>query len=216
MVSRASSTASSTASSRAEDRRSRYLETALRLFIEHGYNGVTMDTVVAAAGGSKATIYRYFESKKALFSAIVDELQTTLAAAPPPADVLDLPLAEGLEILGRATANAALSDRAVVLLRLAAGEHNRFPELARVLFELAPGRSYDRFTEYLGAKRARGEVEIDDLQIAAEQFLAGLVGHLQLKMLLGVGQPSPDDVDRRVEAAVRTFLRTYGVGAASS
>ncbi|MEQ9319043.1 MAG: TetR/AcrR family transcriptional regulator [Polyangiaceae bacterium] len=62
--------------SRASDRRSNYIETALELFIEHGYHGVTMDTVVAAAGGSKATIYRYFDSKEALFSAIVDELQT--------------------------------------------------------------------------------------------------------------------------------------------
>lgn len=193
----------------ATDRRSRYLETALELFIEHGYHGVTMDTVVAAAGGSKATIYRYFESKEALFSAIVDELQTTLSATPAPQDVVDLPLEDGLRILGRATANAALSARAIVLLRLAAGEHNRFPELARLLFELAPGRSYERFATFLDAKRDRGEVAVDDLQIASEQFLAGLVGHLQLRMLLGVDEPSPQDVDRRVEAAVRMFLRTY-------
>lgn len=197
----------------ATDRRSRYLETALELFIEHGYHGVTMDTVVAAAGGSKATIYRYFESKEALFSAIVDELQTTLSATPAPQDVVDLPLADGLRILGRATASAALSQRAIVLLRLAAGEHNRFPELARLLFELAPGRSYERFAAFLEAKRDRGEVTVDDVQIASEQFLAGLVGHLQLRMLLGVDEPSPHDVDDRVEAAVRMFLRTYATEA---
>ena len=192
------------------DRRSRYLETALALFIEHGYHGVTMDTVVAAAGGSKATIYRHFASKQALFSAIVDDLQATLAAAPPPQDVVDLPLADGLRILGRATATAALSERAIVLLRLAAGEHNRFPELSRLLFELAPGRSYERFHNYLEAKQARGEVTVPDVQIASEHFLAGLAGHLQLRMLLGVGAPTPEDIDRRVEAAVGLFLRGYG------
>ena len=192
------------------DRRARYLETALALFIEHGYNGVSVDAIVNATGGSKATLYRYFDSKEALFSAIVDDLQTTLAAVPAPAEVVDLPLAEGLRVLGRATATAALSERAIVLMRLAAGEFARFPQLAHLLFELAPGRSYERFRNYVAAKHERGEVTVDDPQIAAEQFLAGLVGHLQLRMLLGVGAPSDDDVDRRIDAAVRMFLCTYG------
>ena len=46
------------------DRRANYVEVALRLFAEHGYHGVTMDEVVAEAGGSKATLYRYFASKE--------------------------------------------------------------------------------------------------------------------------------------------------------
>ena len=196
----------------AEDRRSHYLETALELFIEHGYHGVTMDTVVAEAGGSKATIYRYFESKEALFSAIVDELQTTLGAAPPAEDVADLPLEEGLRTLGRATARGALSQRAIVLIRLAAGEYTRFPELAHLLFDLAPGRSYDRFARFLATKQRRGEVSVDDVQIASEQFLAGIVGHLQLRMLLGVDEPGADDIERRIDAAVNAFVCTYGTG----
>jgi AcrR family transcriptional regulator len=192
-----------------DERRSRYLEIALGLFVEHGYNGVTMDMVVSAAGGSKATLYRYFESKDALFSAIVADLQATLSAAPPAQDVADLPLADGLRILGRATASAALSERAIVLTRLAVGEHSRFPELGRILFELAPERSYVRFKEYLAAKAQLGEVEVPDPQIAAEQFLAGLVGHQQLRKLLGVDQPTPQEIEDRVDAAVRMFLRTY-------
>lgn len=204
---------SSSTSDPAAERRSRYVDTALRLFIEHGYHGVSMDTVVSEAGGSKATLYRYFESKEALFSAIVDDLQSTLSAAPPPQDVADLPLAEALRILGRATATAALSDRAIVLIRLAVGEHARFPQLARLLFELAPGRSYERFTAFLATKQARGEVAVDDFQIAAEQFLAGLVGHQQLRMILGVDEPTSNEVERRVESAVRMFVRTYATDA---
>ncbi len=192
------------------DRRSRYLDEALRLFIRHGYNGVSMDRVVEAAGGSKATLYRYFDSKEALFSAIVDDLQTTLAATAPPPDYVDLPLEDGLRLLARATADAALSERAVVLLRLASGEFARFPELARLLFEQAPAKSYARFAAFLVAKRERGEVRFEDPQVVAEQFLAGIVGHLQLRMLLGVGTPSEDDIQRRIDAAVAMFQRTYG------
>ena len=192
------------------DRRTRYLEAALGLFLEHGYNGVSMGRIVKETGGSKETIYRYFPSKDALFFAIVDDLQVKMAAAPPPQDIVDLPLEEGLRLLGRATARGALSERAILLLRLASGEFSRFPELARLLFDNAPARSYARLKDYLRAKQAAGEVDIPDLQIAAEHFLAGLVGHQQLAMLLGRDPPSRRAVERRVEAAVRMFVRAYG------
>ena len=66
------------------DRRARYLEAAWELFTEHGYNGVSMSRIVQATGGSKETLYRYFDSKEALFAALIDDLQTTLASAPSP------------------------------------------------------------------------------------------------------------------------------------
>lgn len=193
------------------DRRARYLEAAMELFIEHGYNGVSMSQIVRATGGSKETLYRYFDSKEALFAALIDGLQATMAVTPAPEEFVDLPLQDGLRMLGHATATAALSDRALALLRLAAGEHTRFPQLGKLLFNLAPARSYARLREYLRAKQERGEVEIAEFQIAAEQFLAGLVGHQQLRMLLGAGKPSRRDIDKRVEAAVAAFVRAYGV-----
>ena len=48
--------------------------------------------------------------------------------------------------------------------------------------------------------------------ITHPQFLAGLVGHLQLRKLLTDDDPSPADVDRRVDLAVEKFLRSYAAG----
>ncbi len=62
------------------DRRTHYLGCALELFSAHGYHGVSMDQLVAAAGGSKATLYRYFASKEELFAAIIDDLTTRTVA----------------------------------------------------------------------------------------------------------------------------------------
>lgn len=46
---------------------------ALALFVEHGYAATRLEDVAAAAGVSKGTLYLYFESKDALFKAVVRE-----------------------------------------------------------------------------------------------------------------------------------------------
>ena len=47
------------------------LETAVRLFSELGFEGVSMRTVAREAGVSKSNIYHHFESKEALYLAII-------------------------------------------------------------------------------------------------------------------------------------------------
>ena len=44
------------------------LDAAERLIVEHGYEGMTMDQVAAAAGIAKGTIYLYFPSKQSLLA----------------------------------------------------------------------------------------------------------------------------------------------------
>lgn len=44
----------------------RILDAASGLFAEHGVSGTSMDQVAAAAGCSRATLYRYFDSRAAL------------------------------------------------------------------------------------------------------------------------------------------------------
>jgi hypothetical protein len=41
-------------------------------FLERGYDAVSLDDIVHHAGGSKASIYKYFGSKEGLFKAICD------------------------------------------------------------------------------------------------------------------------------------------------
>jgi TetR/AcrR family transcriptional regulator len=47
------------------------LDTAVRLFSEHGFEGVSMRAVASEAGVSKSNIYHHFESKQALYLAIM-------------------------------------------------------------------------------------------------------------------------------------------------
>ncbi len=56
-----------------EDRatRDRILEEAARLFVLHGYHGLSMREIAEAVGVSKAGLYYYFADKEALFLAIL-------------------------------------------------------------------------------------------------------------------------------------------------
>ena len=48
------------------------LLSANELFLERGYDAVSLDDIVHHAGGSKASIYKFFGNKEGLFTAICD------------------------------------------------------------------------------------------------------------------------------------------------
>jgi AcrR family transcriptional regulator len=50
------------------------LETAARLFFEHGYRAIGVDTIAAESGAGKMTLYRHFPSKDDLIVAYLREM----------------------------------------------------------------------------------------------------------------------------------------------
>ncbi len=57
---------------RSEETRARILESAIKLFSNRGYNKASVDDICAEAGISKGAFYHHFESKQALFLALLD------------------------------------------------------------------------------------------------------------------------------------------------
>ena len=49
------------------------LEIARAAFLREGYAAASMSEIAAKVGGSKATLYSYFPSKKDLFAAVIEE-----------------------------------------------------------------------------------------------------------------------------------------------
>lgn len=67
------SVSSETRQRRKEARPAELLSAALDLFVERGYAATKLDDVAARAGVSKGTLYLYFESKEALFKAVIEQ-----------------------------------------------------------------------------------------------------------------------------------------------
>jgi AcrR family transcriptional regulator len=66
---------------RSEETRSRLLQAATQLFSQQGYDASSVADICAAAGVSKGAFYHHFESKQALFLALLDEWLARLDAA---------------------------------------------------------------------------------------------------------------------------------------
>lgn len=61
-----------------ERRRPLVLDAALRLFVDHGYRGTSMEGIADAAGVTKPVVYRCYPNKEKLFRALLDREEKRL------------------------------------------------------------------------------------------------------------------------------------------
>src|SRR5947209_20102644 len=78
---------------RKADRKRQLLDHAKQLFLTHGYQNTTTEKIAAAAGVTEPVLYRHFESKKALFLEVLQEVRAATLTrwnsdTPPAADPL--------------------------------------------------------------------------------------------------------------------------------
>jgi AcrR family transcriptional regulator len=194
------------------EKRDQILLGAAPIFAADGYEGASMARIAHEAGVSKGTLYNYFDSKAALFSAYVAEVcQRNLAHVFDAAGHGGEP-AEVLGGIGRRMLAMVLSDAGLTMYRMVIAEAAKFPSLARGFFEAGPARAIDFLSHWLDEETRRGRLCVDDPGFAAEQFFNLCQTHLVLRRKLAMlDDPSEAEIDRVVDAAVRMFLRSYGV-----
>lgn len=60
-----------------EERRQQILDSAMKVFVERGYNGATTLDIAKESEVSEVTLFRYFSSKKELFSESIEPILIT-------------------------------------------------------------------------------------------------------------------------------------------
>lgn len=205
---------SSVAQERARPRKGRkydqVLDGAREVFLVAGFEGASVDDIARAAGVSKATLYSYFPDKRLMFTEMAERecgrqaaaaLQVIDMSAPPP-QVLRLAAERLIHIL--------LSDFAQRIFRVCVAEADRFPELGRAFYESGPALGRARIMDYLTQARARGELAIVDLELAADQFAELCKADLWTRAVFGIQTRFSDaEIGRVAEGAVSTFLARY-------
>ncbi len=101
------------------------MEVARQLFSQKGYHGTSIDDLIEAASIARGTFYLYFESKRAIFDELLNELFITLAATVRRIDVGPgaKPPLEQLNVTVDLIFNTLMENRALarILLREAVG-----------------------------------------------------------------------------------------------
>ncbi|HMK84839.1 MAG TPA: TetR/AcrR family transcriptional regulator [Steroidobacteraceae bacterium] len=193
-----------------DQRREHILSVARDVFFEHGYSATSMSAIAVRLGGSKGTLYNYFKSKEELFESLVRDM------CGPAAEHILEPTSEGdpagtLTALGERYLDHLYAQRTVKLFRILAAEAHRTPELARIFYEVGPARGRRGLEAYLSAANARGQLQVPDCALAAEQFLSLCKGAQHLKFILNlIPGLSAEEIRSQIARAVEAFMRLYG------
>jgi TetR/AcrR family transcriptional regulator, mexJK operon transcriptional repressor len=199
-----------------DERRAAILDIAHDAFMRDGYSGASMSRIAALVGGSKATLYSYFPSKKDLFLAVTDResemlLNQIFSVGPAMDD-----LRAGIVDLARRCLTTMLSDRIVESYRLIIAEAGRFPEIGKMTYELAVKRGLERVAAFFRQAMNRGGLRPGDPHRAADLFWDLVAGNLHKKRLWSVVEHA-DALAIEIEAQriAQIFLAAYGNDAMS-
>lgn len=183
---------------------------AREVFLAQGFEGASVDIMAKRAGVSKATLYSYFPDKKELFLEVARQECALQADRIIEVDGVDLPVRQMLIGMGRKMVAFLCSGFALRIFRICVAESDRFPELGREFYRSGPQLLHDRLVAYFGRACDRGELQIDDLSLAAHQFQELMKSDVFVKMVFNVvEQPDTAQLDRVVEGAVDIFLAKY-------
>jgi TetR/AcrR family transcriptional repressor of mexJK operon len=196
------------------EKRAKILEGAATVFASDGYEGASMSRIAAEANVSKGTLYNYFPSKAALFSAYVGQECARNLAGVFEGALHDGAPATVLRQIGLRMIWMIMSEVGQTIYRVVISEAAKFPELARAFFDAGPARAIGQLAEWLAEETRRGRLRVADPDFAAEQFFSLCQARLVMRQKLML-QPDPafGEVERVVDAAVAMFLRTYEVTA---
>ncbi|MGI5169679.1 TetR/AcrR family transcriptional regulator [Spirillospora sp. CA-253888] len=196
---------------RAERSRQAIVAAAREAFVRDGFD-TGMDTIAAAAGVSKVTVYNHFGGKEELFTEVVgqamDEAHATLAEVRGGlAEAGDV--REALVRTARVMVEAATDPARLALRNLVTSEMRRFPELGDAYQRRGPGRSAAALGEVLADLCGRGLLDVPDIDVAVLQFF-GLTVYPHL-VVGSIGTAlGPDLTDRLIAEGVEMFLLRYG------
>lgn len=158
---------------RPEERPQQILEAAFRVFGSRGLHQATLEDVARQAGISKGTIYLYFPSKAALFSAMLKaRVNDFMPAVEAPRDGGVSAIRDRLATLGRHLYHFFRSPAYLAIYRTMVSEAADFPEAAAVLYREGILPANQRLADVIRRGISAGEFRRVDPVITARAFAA--------------------------------------------
>ncbi|MGY3267052.1 TetR/AcrR family transcriptional regulator [Lysobacter sp. HA35] len=193
-------------------KREAILEASKKLFVQLGFDAVSMDQIAAEAGVSKLTVYSHFGDKETLFAAAVESHCANGMPASLFEDRPETPARERLLEIATAFYAMISSPEAIAGHRILCSPQLANSDLPQMFWESGPRRVQEGFAALLDARVATGELDIPDTALASSQFFTLLKGEPHARMVFGCGCGGDVNLTpaAHVAASVEMFLRAYG------
>ena len=194
----------------ASDTKGRILEAALEMFSQNGYAGTNIRELSASLGLVKSGVYKHYESKEAIWNALLDEMIAYYGEhfgspehLPPVPDSL-----EGLFSMTMQMVDFTVHDEKIIMTRkvltLEQFRDERARELATKHF--LTGLT-EMFTNIFAGMMDKGLIRRDDPAMLAFAYTT------PISALIHLCDREPgktEDAIRQAEAFSRHFIRIYG------
>ncbi|HEX8446045.1 MAG TPA: TetR/AcrR family transcriptional regulator [Sphingomonas sp.] len=192
---------------RRERRAGAMVAAAKDLFLERGYDAVSLTQIVQRSGGSLSTLYDLFGSKLGLLSAVVNaernddigRLRIILSRDEPPAAILRAAAGHLLDMMADPTL--------VGLIRLVMGEVLTSPEFAARIYADTHKPLIDEFSALFAQWNAEGRAQMPEPQISAHMFTALFFHAPQMRVLFSdMRAPEVCERQQMLGRAIDMFL----------
>lgn len=190
-------------------KRRQIVDGARKVFLDLGFDGASMGEIARSAGVSKGTLYVYFADKSRLFEAIVEEESLEQGKVAfnfdPERDVTATLMDFGqayIQLLCRPGGGSAI--RTVMAIA------ERMPEVGRRFYNNVVALTIAKLAAYLETHVQSGDLEIEDSQLAATQFMQMCQASLFMPFVFQAAPaPSAERIAHVVGSATRIFLAAY-------
>lgn len=168
---------------KSKEKRRLILESAASMFLLHGYERASMDSVAKESGVSKQTVYSHFKNKDALFCAVIESKCAFYQVDQSSIYQYDAALEDVLTTVGIKFLQL-LSDKEVILMYNAVlGEAKNTPHVAQLFYDAGPVHSI-KLIQHLLQNHPDALLSVETAFEYAIDFFNLLKGEFHMRSLL--------------------------------
>lgn len=197
-------TSTEPASDPSAERIAHLLAVAKTTFGEKGFAATTMDDIAGAAGMSKKTLYKLFDSKSDLFRAMLtrnlQRFDFSAAASSQQSAVVELRRAL------RYIADIVFTPEEIALHRLLIAERKQSPALAAIFTDVIFNSGADGIVSCVRRVRLRPELADIPVKTVADMMLGAVFSNDHFRLMVDDGYSvNRRALHKRIDAAIATF-----------
>jgi TetR/AcrR family transcriptional repressor of mexJK operon len=191
---------------RAKARHAELLDRALDMFLERGFEQTSIESIAAAVGMTKRTVYARYAKKADLFIAVVSRAIDGQVVTDRELAQLDSgDLEDTLTALARMRIARVTTPGGLKLQRIINTESYRFPQIFTMAYERGTGVVITFLADLLRRHDSAGAVCVDRTDMAAIVFMSMVVGG-PVRIIVSGNPLSQQEIDDRIAFGVRLFL----------